>query len=318
MILSIIVPVYNVEKYLDRCIDSLVNQNIEDYEIIIINDGSTDNTKNISLEYANKYSFIKLINQNNKGLSVARNTGILNALGKYLMFIDSDDFIEKNCLSQLVECMEKDNLDVGIADFKYINENNEVINNDLSPIICEKVITGKEFFKRSLQKRRALMMVWKSVYRRELILDNLLFFLEGYNHEDEEWTPKVYLCSNRVKTIECIFYYYYLNNCGISKLSSKFKQNAVDIIKICYMAKDISNTMDDNELKQLFQNNTVDLFLSAFYKGKLLQNNYSDIVKKDFFKNMYVNKKNKYKVKLFSFNKYLYYYINYCLKKLKK
>ena len=100
--LSIIVPIFNVELYLAKCLDSLVIQDIQkhEYEIIIINDGSTDSSKDIIKSYLKKYSNIRYIVQENQGLGGARNTGILNACGKYLMFVDSDDYIEKNCLNR--------------------------------------------------------------------------------------------------------------------------------------------------------------------------------------------------------------------------
>ena len=104
MILSIIVPVYNVEKYLERCIESLIHQDIEpsDYEIIMVNDGSTDHSGIIAEQLTSKYENIILFNQRNQGLSGARNSGLKLCRGKYVMFVDSDDFLEKNSLMYLI------------------------------------------------------------------------------------------------------------------------------------------------------------------------------------------------------------------------
>ncbi len=311
--LSIVVPVYNVEKYLCRCIDSLLNQKIENYEIIIVDDESSDNSGKIADEYSSKYNFIKVIHQKNKGLSGARNTGLKIAQGKYLMFVDSDDFIKENCCSYLIGEMEKFNLDIGVADFCYY-ENNIYIPNDNKPYHCNSVVDGLFFLKKSL-KLKSPMMVWKSIYKKSFLLDNNLFFLEGYNHEDEHYTPLVYINAQRVKDIECIFYNYFINDKGISKKVNDFRKNSIDLIKICYILKEKSTTILDVELKKLFQNNIAFLFLSAFYKGKLIGSDYEQYVNSSFFENLWISGYTKKKVKLFRFNKYLYYYTNYCLKK---
>ena len=109
--LSIIIPCYNVEKYIDECINSVLEQDVNSYEILLINDGSTDNTLNI-LESYRKNSKIKVINQQNGGLSKARNIGLLNAKGEYILFLDSDDFIEKKSLNKILEFIKKNSLDI--------------------------------------------------------------------------------------------------------------------------------------------------------------------------------------------------------------
>ncbi|HJS00822.1 MAG TPA: glycosyltransferase, partial [Flavobacterium sp.] len=108
MLLSIIVPVYNVENYLRRCLNSLLDQDLclDDYEIIIVNDGSTDSSLRIAQEYGNKFSSIKIISQENQGLSEARNVGIRNALGQYIYFIDSDDFIQKKIFNSIFKIVK--------------------------------------------------------------------------------------------------------------------------------------------------------------------------------------------------------------------
>lgn len=109
---SIIIPIYNVEKYLRQCLDSAVNQTLSNIEIILINDGSTDNSSCIAREYSLNYSFIKLIEQKNSGQSIARNKGIDAANGKYIYFLDSDDYIEINAIENLYKEAERNNLDL--------------------------------------------------------------------------------------------------------------------------------------------------------------------------------------------------------------
>ena len=98
---SFVVPVYNTSKYLKKCLDSLVKQTFKDFEVIIVNDGSTDKSKDIILKYESKYDSIKVINQENQGLSMARNNGVKKASGKYIIFIDSDDYVEKGLLKEI-------------------------------------------------------------------------------------------------------------------------------------------------------------------------------------------------------------------------
>ena len=114
MKISIIVPVYNVEKYLERCLDSLINQTLKDIEIICINDGSTDNSSEILKEYAKKDSRIIIINQNNQGISVARNNGMNKAKGKYIGFVDSDDWVDLDFFEKLYKAAEKHNAQIAV------------------------------------------------------------------------------------------------------------------------------------------------------------------------------------------------------------
>lgn len=120
--ISIIVPVYNVEKYLDRCVQSILIQSFKRFELILVNDGSTDNSFEICQKYRKKDSRVILISQENKGLSAARNTGLNNAHGDYICFIDSDDFIEKDYLKLLLNNLKSNNADISICEYFSSNE----------------------------------------------------------------------------------------------------------------------------------------------------------------------------------------------------
>ena len=125
-LVSIIVPIYNVEKYLRRCIDSILNQTFKDFELILVNDGSTDNCEDICKGYEAKDKRIKYFYQNNSGVSVARNKGIENSCGKYIQFIDSDDYIDKNFLEVIVDRFNKDNSDIVFIGFYNEYNNGEI------------------------------------------------------------------------------------------------------------------------------------------------------------------------------------------------
>ena len=135
MLLSIIVPVYNVEKYLRKCVDSLLTQDLppEEYEIILVDDGSTDQSGTICDEYAADHPIVKAMHQQNGGLSAARNSGVAVAQGRYVQFVDSDDYLEPNMLKTLVEKMETDQLDVLRFNYRNVNERYEVIEPNKDP-----------------------------------------------------------------------------------------------------------------------------------------------------------------------------------------
>ncbi|WP_304960408.1 glycosyltransferase [Thomasclavelia cocleata] len=311
--LSIIIPIYNVEKYLKRCINSLLSQNLDNYEIILIDDESKDLSGEIADEYAKKYEFIKVIHQKNKGLAGARNTGLNIASGEYILFVDSDDWLIENTINKLLSEAKLYDLDIGVADFRYVDEDNLIEPNKGKPYECKTIISGEEYLTKCLEIKLP-MMVWKSIYKHKFIVNNQLFFLEGFNHEDEHWMPLCYLKAKRVKNIDIVFYNYFIHTDCISKRPSDFEKNSLDLINICYLLKDKSFFINNIYLKQLFQNNIINLYLSAFYKGKLINKKYRKYINSDFFNNLYKNKYNSIRIVFFNISHLLYYYVNYVYK----
>ena len=138
---SIIIPVYNVQKYLRKCLDSIVNQTFKNIEIIIINDGSSDNSLNICKEYSKKDKRINIINKHNEGVSKARNTGLLYATGEYISFIDSDDWVEQNMIEELYNSITSNKADLCICNFIKENKNKR---DYIKSNINQKILIGKE------------------------------------------------------------------------------------------------------------------------------------------------------------------------------
>lgn len=232
MILSIIVPVYNVAKYLQKCLDSLLNQDIdkEVYEIIVVNDGATDNSGEIAKEYAEKYSNIILINQKNQGLSGARNTGIKAAKGKYIQFVDSDDYLEPNIEKTLVDKMESDNLDILRFNYQNVNESYQFFDPNKSGKLfvdyCDEVCDGIAFLNDRLGPA---CYVWQFMLKRNLIKDRENYFKEGIYFEDTEWTPRILVQAQRVTSIRTIVYNYLIRQGSITQsIESKKKQKLLD------------------------------------------------------------------------------------------
>lgn len=211
MDISIVVPVYNVEKYLKECINSLLEQDFRgQYEIICVNDGSTDSSLQVLKEYEKSNEKIVLINQKNKGLSAARNTGLKNAKGKYVMFIDSDDYLKNpKVLSLLYDEIEKNDLDFVVADFEYDYE--EKVKNyriKRSQAIKNKIMIGRDFYDLGIKTKSIMSVVWNKLYKKEFLEKNNLFFYEGIFYEDMEFTPRAYYLAKRVKYVDEVIIMY--------------------------------------------------------------------------------------------------------------
>ena len=188
MLLSLIVPVYNVEQYIRPCLNSIIEQglNDEDFEVIIVNDGSTDNSMEMVADIINNCDNIIVVNQANQGLSVARNTGIKHASGDYILFVDSDDLLVDNSLVDLVSQLSGNPVDLLIADFvKMTNE--EIIQR---PVIANEAIyilkSGKEVFLYDLDPRQCY--VWRTFYKRSFLEKNNISFIPGIYFEDVPFT----------------------------------------------------------------------------------------------------------------------------------
>lgn len=199
--LTIVIPAYNAEAYIDNCLESCVNQNlnIDRYEIIIVNDGSTDNTGEIADRWAAKYCNIRVISQENKGLSMARNAGIDAAAGKYIMFIDSDDHITENCLEAMVSQCKADNLDMLRFCAANLTETGPVRRFSYS---YKGVSEGKNLLKNKFQVCAPF-----AIYRKGFLDKFSLRFHPGIYHEDNEFTPRAYWFAERVSSTDSLIYF---------------------------------------------------------------------------------------------------------------
>lgn len=208
--LSVIIPVYNVEKYVEACIESVYRQDldVDDFEVILINDGSTDHSLEIIKGLAERYHNIKIICQENKGLSTTRNNGIKVARGKYIQFIDSDDILIDGTLNQLLNIAIKYNLDILKGDYKKAN-NEEIkvgINYENNREIICTLKDGEHGFIEDNDPMSCY--VWLHLFKKDFIYSNSLFFLEGKYFEDVAYTTESYLRAKRFMAIPLIYYIY--------------------------------------------------------------------------------------------------------------
>lgn len=208
MKLTIIVPVYGVANYLCKCVDSLLAQDITDYEIILVDDGSPDECPQICNAYAERFTNIKAIHQENMGLSEARNAGTQAAQGEYIMYVDSDDYLQPNVLGALMEQVERDRLDVLRFRMQNVNESGDVFiphegmksdYNDYSPYSTD----GLSFLN---ERMWVQCYAVQFILRRELALQEL--FTLGIYFEDTDWTPRMLLRAKRVASTDLVVYNY--------------------------------------------------------------------------------------------------------------
>ena len=197
---SVIIPVYNVEKYLTECVDSVLGQSYADYEIILVDDGATDSSGRMCDEYAQKDARIRVIHQPNGGLSAARNTGMKAARGEYVYFLDSDDYIEPCALADLVETAQREQADVVFFDgFVFFDECEE--DGSVSRYIRKDAYAGengREMLRKLLLNEEYRTAVPLMLFRADYLRKNELRFLEGIIHEDELFTFLVYNADGRV------------------------------------------------------------------------------------------------------------------------
>ena len=224
MRLSVVVPVYRVEPYLRKCVDSLLNQDLteDEYEIVLVDDGSPDGCGAICDSYASQYAQVKVVHRPNGGLSAARNSGIDVAQGDLVVFVDSDDYIEPNVLKSLVDKAEHDDLDVLRFNYRNVNEQYEVFepNKVSKPFVDyrDEVCDGPTF----LTERLGFgCSAWQFVVRRELLEGYR--FKEGILFEDTEWTPRMLMRAIRVSSMDKIVYNYLQRIGSITKSIDEMK-----------------------------------------------------------------------------------------------
>ncbi len=243
MELSIIVPVYNVEKYLKECLDSLLDQDIKDYEIIVVNDGSTDLSQPIIDSYVAKYPNVHSLIKPNGGLASARNLGIKHASGKYITFVDSDDKIKKDAYKDILDKMDKEGLDICIFDMLYwFDDDRDYIQKGL-------IRNNEDIIKDLLLSP---LSSCNKVYRRELF--DGICFPEGKLFEDIPTVISVYLKKLKVGYIDKPYYIYRQRNTSI--MNTAYTDKANDIFEIMKMTLDNIDDQDKDkyhdELEYLF------------------------------------------------------------------
>ena len=265
-LVSVIVPVYNTEAYLPVCLQSLMGQTLHDMEFVIVDDGSTDRSGGIMDDFARRDSRFRVIRQDNKGLGDARNAGLDAARGKYVAFVDSDDWVIYAAYERLVAEAEKDRTDILMADLVYLYENGKRINpfRRKEKAVFREVLTGRACFLELSRQYRFNPMVVVCLYRREFI-EKHRFRFAPVLHEDTLWSPIVVCSARRMKVIDFNFYAYRQHDGSITH--SADPERCTSLLYVAdklyeYMQQNIAEA-EDRELRYWFYDRLVWIYRYA-------------------------------------------------------
>ncbi|MBC3758984.1 glycosyltransferase [Hyunsoonleella sp. SJ7] len=249
-LVSIIVPVYNVEPYLRRCLDSMANQTYRNLEIVLVNDGSTDNSKSICEQYASKDSRIIVLNQKNSGSSIARNNGLDVAQGDIICFVDSDDHIDVSMLDEMVHFMKKNDLDVVEIDPRTEKPSSHDIERRIEDTLSatKRIIASTGF------------SVWRRIYKRKLVEG--LRFIPGIIHQDVYYTIDVLNRISKLGYIKSPLYLYNTDNLSVIRSKYTTEKIKAGIRATEYIMK---NTPKIPELNQVINNYVTYYYTDHFF-----------------------------------------------------
>lgn len=217
-LISVVVPVYNVEKYLNRCIDSILNQTFKQIEIILVDDGSTDNSPVICDEYCDRYENIKVIHKKNDRVAAARNDGIKLATGKYIALVDSDDWIEPNMLEEMYNKAEEFHTDITMCDFRKVGvESEHTVSQPIREGYYDRDMIESELFPCLIMFENIefppTISNWTCLFRREFLIENNLFYDEDIHYcEDSIFGSKAMYNANGFYYMKNIYFYNYFYN----------------------------------------------------------------------------------------------------------
>lgn len=291
---SIIIPVYNSKKYLKNCIDSILSQTYKNYEIILVDDESTDGSERICDEYSKKDKRIICIHKKNGGTAAARNTGIKKATGKYITFIDNDDYWSNdNALYEINEYLTESKADILMYDTNSYWENlnklvepnrtlnrDKVVNKPKEKALCEIIKSGC-----------MCRAVWAKVIKRELIVKNNIYFRDGIRNEDTEFTGKLILYAETYDWYDKRFYIY---RKGTGSAQTDKKVSLKEVTDLLFVVKEFKKAVESKKFKDDIKNNLYS-YISYPYavligqsyelRESLSKDQYNDIKEMDFLIN---------------------------------
>ncbi|HFI0358289.1 TPA: glycosyltransferase family 2 protein [Streptococcus suis] len=266
VLLSVIIPVYQVEKYLKRCINSVLAQKFNSYEIILVDDGSTDSSPEICDEYSIEYPHISVIHKENGGLSDARNVGIKHAAGEYIFFLDSDDWISPTMFESLKEIISSKKHDIIHFDLQFCkNEQSNCVKCELN----KKEFSGIVAFQKMLECTDITSFSTDKLYRVSLFLENRIEFPVGAYYEDLGTIYKLFLVADSVYYTNQVYYYYFLGNeAAITRSWSEKK--FLDMFRFYSEIFEVSlqNQYINNRLARTYYSNGLVHILTKLYESQ--------------------------------------------------
>lgn len=287
-LISIIIPVYNSEKYIERCIESVINQTYKNIEVVVVNDGSRDKSESIIREYLKKDKRIKLINQKNSGVSSARNNGIINAKGKYLTFIDSDDYYELDAIERLYDIMKNSEYDLVRGNYRIVKNDTAIETGNVNPENIEDYYElYNKIFDNTIPSYTVLLLI-----KRDFIIDNNIDFDEEIAMmEDTIFYIKIFSKHPKAYFDSYITYNYEYNENSASKSSKFYKRNLYNVLDVNIKIKEILKKDENYNEKKLntLHYNTISNYLYELYfieKAFEWKKIYNDITSNEKFLNI--------------------------------
>ena len=250
--LSIVVPVYNVEKYVAECLESLLQ--LDDAEIIVVNDGSSDSSLEVVVGIQQRNKNIKVITQENAGLSAARNSGLMACTGDYVYFVDSDDIANDFGVSEAYDYAKKKNLDIAQCHIEVFKDgvfNERHLFRDVRYRKNSEILNGDKYFKKYVRSGEFPIPVFSNIYKRSYLLKHDLCFLNGVIHEDVEWVPRVFSMAGDVAFLNKTICYYRIREGSITneQMLSKGSRSLDSLLVI------LKRYTDNDFTKKYFNNN---------------------------------------------------------------
>ena len=308
--ISVIMPVYNVENYIEKSIESVINQTLKDIEIIIVNDGSNDNSKTIIEKYLKKYTNIKYFEKENGGLSSARNYGLKYANGEYIAFLDSDDYIEQNMYEEMYNVAQNENADMVECDFIWEYPNKK--KNDI----------GRTYFSKKEAIEKARVVAWNKIIKKEVIEKTKVQFPMGLRYEDIEFFYKIVPHLNKISFVKKCFVHYIQRKNSIANTQNirtkeifKVLDNVIKYYKENYLYEEYKEELEYtyirillcSSLKRICKiDNKYDRKKAIEETWTNINNNFpywkkNKILNKKSVKNIYIKSWNNYTYKIYSF-----------------
>lgn len=313
---SVIVPVYNVEAYLDRCMRSLTGQERDACEILLIDDGSTDLSGGMCDRYAREFENVKTFHKKNGGLSSARNYGIDRAEGEYLLFVDSDDYVETSMCRILTDRL-KECPDADLISFDGVEESGqEKCGLKRIPAEKETVKSGREFLLDCYRTRNLNVQAWLYAFRKEFLYEKQLRFKEGILHEDVEFTPRALLEAESILTVPDFIYHYIVREGSISTKKNKEK-NIRDLFRTLEEQCELAEKQD-GELKKWMKNEALNSYLNMVQEAEMYRPEYRGLLNRAFMRGKAATRWNRFRAALCYINVGWYCSINDLYKRLRE
>lgn len=305
---SIIVPVYNVEKYLEACIQSLANQEYSDYEVLLVDDGSTDASGIICDRFAEQYPKVKVVHRQNQGVAAARNEGLEQAKGEYILFVDSDDYVDSDMCRRLDRIlMDAHNPETAV--YGGTEENGECEKHLESPVkLNGKMFSGKEYLLCCYRENCLYNTVWMYAYKRSYLERYHLRFVEGILHEDVEFIMRSLLNVNVMIKAEVFPYHYRVRPGSISTQERKEK-NVRDLFWVLREQEKLAETQEP-ELRRWMKNALLNSYLSMILEVKIYRPEYRKYYSREFLFGKAITRRNLFRVILCACSPRLYCEIN--------